>query len=322
MNLVKLTGIASVVGLAGAATAFSRFRRELREIEAALEMGSDIVDTERGPIEFACEGRGPPVLMIHGAGGGYDQGLSVGREFFGPDYRVIAPSRFGYLRTPLPEDSSPAAQADAHEKLLDRLEIEDCVVAGVSAGAPSAIEMALRHPERVSALILFVPRAYDPEMIVGVQPSVPNQIVLRLMERASDFGYWLAMRLARSTLVRFLGVPPRLEEKAAQPDRQRVSDIMRSILPLSKRAAGIRADSATVLSEWPLERIKVPTLIVTAKDDLFQTLPGSSFTAERIEGAQLKVLETGGHLMLGGGDDVREAVADFLGRLQPVRRAA
>ena len=43
------------------------------------------------------------------------QGHSWHRDFRG------APSRFGYLRTPLPSDASPAAQADAHSCLLDAL---------------------------------------------------------------------------------------------------------------------------------------------------------------------------------------------------------
>jgi len=69
--------------------------------------------------------------------------------------RVIAMSRFGYLRTPMPADASAAAQADAHLCLLDALGIRRAAVMGGSAGAPSALQMAIRHPDRVSALILL-----------------------------------------------------------------------------------------------------------------------------------------------------------------------
>ena len=75
---------------------------------------------------------------------------------------MIAPSRFEYLGTPIPADTSPAAQADAHVALLSVLEIDKAVVVGVSAAARSAIELALPHPDRVSALILIVPGAYAP----------------------------------------------------------------------------------------------------------------------------------------------------------------
>jgi len=53
--------------------------------------------------------------------------------------RVIAMSRFGYLRTPRPADASPEAQADAHICLLDALGITKAVVMGVSAGGPPGL---------------------------------------------------------------------------------------------------------------------------------------------------------------------------------------
>ena len=75
---------------------------------------------------------------------------------------MIAVSRFGYLRTPLPEDASAAAQADAHACLLDALNIKRAAVLGTSAGGPSSLQFALRHPGRTAALVLLVPAAYAP----------------------------------------------------------------------------------------------------------------------------------------------------------------
>ncbi len=56
-------------------------------------------------------------------------------------------SRFGYLRTPMPADASAAAQTDAHMCLLDALGIRQAAIMGGSAGAPSALQMAIRHPD-------------------------------------------------------------------------------------------------------------------------------------------------------------------------------
>jgi len=85
-------------------------------------------------------------------------------------------------------------------------------------------------------------------------------------------------------------------------------------LPLSDRVRGIAVDSKTEISPWPLERISAPTLIVSAKDDLFGTLPGARFTAEHIKGAELEILESGGHLMLGQGAHVNSRINRFLDR--------
>lgn len=249
--------------------------------------------------------------MIHGAGGGYDQGLLVGRDF-GERFRIIAPSRFGYLGTPVPDDTSIRAQAEAHLALLDHLGIQNCIVAGVSAGGPSAIEFALRYPDRTSALILLVPRTYDPTQSIGPDKGTDSQLILRLVETSANFLFWLAMKVARPAVVRFLGVQPELEAKASIKDRARVSEVMRSILPLSQRVRGIAIDSRSTIKPLPLEQVRVPALVVSAEDDLYGTLPGAKYTAERIPGCELNILKNGGHLMLGQGGKVRELVRNFL----------
>jgi pimeloyl-ACP methyl ester carboxylesterase len=62
----------------------------------------------------------------------------------------------------------------------------------------------------------------------------------------------------------------------------------------------------------PLEKITTPTLIVTARDDLFNTLPAADFTASKIPGARLVVYEAGGHLLVGHEPEVRATIRDFL----------
>ena len=324
MRLPRPLGMASALGVAAGVATHSRYRREMRQIVAAVEAGGIIAETALGPIEYAERGDGEPLLLIHGAGGGYDQGLLIARDF-GEGLRIIAPSRFGYLRTPAPEDASPAAQAEAHAALLDFLGIDRCIVAGASAGAPSAIEFALRHPERAAALILLVPRTYHPTDPVGVDEQLTSQMILRLIERSADFLFWLAIGVARGAVVRFLGVPPRLEAAASPEERERVTQVMRSVLPLSRRVRGITVDSNAAVGPWPLEQMRVPTLIVSAEDDLFRTLPGARFTAEHLPDAKLKILESGGHLMVGKGEQVQRWIRDFLSQrrtVPPVDRSA
>ena len=311
MSPAKLIGMLSAAASAATLVSYARYRREIRSIRREVESGSTIAETAAGAVEYAEIGEGAPLLMIHGAGGGYDQGLLIARDF-GEGYRVIAPSRFGYLKTPVPEDASPAAQADAHAALLDFLGISRCILVGVSAGGPSAIEMALRHPDKVAALILLVPRTYDPTQSVGADQSFQSQAMLRLIESSADFLFWLAMRFARPAVVRFLGSPPEIEANAPPEDQQRVTEVMRSILPLSGRVRGIAVDSSIELSPRPLERVAAPVLVVSAKDDLWKTLPGARFTAGQIPGSELRVLESGGHLMIGREKQVTRWIREFL----------
>lgn len=117
------------------------YQRDIHQARERISAGSQIVETPCGPIEYAVAGSGPPVLVVHGAGGGYDQGLDFSRALVPSGLRVIPMSRFGYLHTPLPADASAAAQADAHACLLDALNISRAAVIGASAGAPSSMQL-------------------------------------------------------------------------------------------------------------------------------------------------------------------------------------
>lgn len=302
---------ATLLAAASMGAAFRRYRRDLASASARIRATRQFACGPGGPIEYAREGAGVPALVIHGAGGGFDQGLLLGEQLLGAGFDIIAPSRFGYLDTAVPLDASPAAQADAHAVLLDALGIEAAIVVGASAGAPSAIELALRHPQRIAALILLVPRAYSPG---GPDIHAPpeSRPMLDLVLAGADFPLWLAMRWARGAVVRFLGVPPAVERGASRAERRRVTRIMASLLPLARRLPGLRVDGDTPIGPQPIARITAPTLAIGARDDLYSTLPAAVYLARTIAGAELMVADEGGHLLVGQTETLRARVMAFL----------
>ena len=279
--------------------------------------GSQMLETSLGPIEYAEAGEGAPVLVIHGAGGGFDQGLEIGQDFVRSGFRVIAPSRFGYLRTPLPEDASAATQADAYAALLDALDISRCAIFGVSAGGPSTMQFAIRHPDRVAAMVLMVPAAYAPRVHVATpskRMAALTGIVMNLALR-SDFAFGLALRFAPRAMTRMiLGTPPELVTNADPAERARVQAVLEHILPVSRRRLGLLNDAAIIptLPRFALERVEAPTLIISAQDDLYQTFAGSRYSAEHIPNARFIGYETGGHLLVGHQHEVTAQIERFL----------
>jgi 2-hydroxy-6-oxonona-2,4-dienedioate hydrolase len=88
---------------------YARFHRDIRAVRGRVHnLGSQVIETGCGPIEYATFGEGDPVLVVHGIFGGFDQGLVIARGNVGERFRSIVPSRFEYLGTPLPDDASPA----------------------------------------------------------------------------------------------------------------------------------------------------------------------------------------------------------------------
>ncbi|MBV8543163.1 MAG: alpha/beta hydrolase [Acidobacteria bacterium] len=305
---------AATLATGTAALAYVAYRNDIDDARRRIETETQSIGYGDGSIEFAESGNGPAVLLIHGAGGGFDQGLELGRAFVGDRYRIVAPSRFGYLGTPLLADSSPEAQADAHLRLLDALQLDRVPVIGVSAGAPSAMQLCLAHPERCSALVLVVPMAWTPQREAASAPSPFFEAVLNAIA-ASDVLYWTATKVARMTLLKtILGTPVENYRNATANERRAVDRMLRSILPISRRAAGIWNDSvvSSNLTRYPLEDIRVPTLIVSAADDLYGTYESSFYTAEEIGGAMFVGFATGGHLLIGHQEEVQSQIRMFL----------
>lgn len=307
LALLFMTGCASLV---------PAYRHDLDAAQARISSGSRVADTRCGPIEYAIEGEGPSVLVIHGAGGGFDQGLIIGTPLAKAGYKVIAVSRFGYLRTPLPQDASPAAQADAYACLLDALDISRVVVLGASAGSPSALQFALRHPGRIKALVLLVPVVFTPKS--GGAPAATHpagESILLDTVLDSDFLIWLAPHLSRDTVEgMFLGTPPRVIERASPEEQARVATMIDQTLPLGPRRPGLLNDMQVMdhMPRYNLEEVTVPTLVMSAADDRFGTYDAALYTAVHIPKARFIGYTTGGHMMVGDEDDAVAAIAAFL----------
>jgi pimeloyl-ACP methyl ester carboxylesterase len=272
---------------------------------AAIPTGK--LETRLGTVEYAERGAGLAVLVGHGVLGCHADGVDGWwTRMLGEGYRVIAPARFGYFGSTLPENATPADQADAYALLLDHLGIDRAAVIGYSAGSASMLEFALRHPDRVVGLILACAR------LGGATPNPLLKPVLGVVYGSQRL-FWLYRRLLPSTYARMIGVP-----KGYRPTPEEAATI-RAVsglqFPLTPRRRGAIFDgfvSNLVADRFPFEELTVPTLIVSATDDPWARHPYAVEAAARIPGARLATIDRGGHLFLGHDAQVRAAIGAFL----------
>jgi len=119
------------------------------------DAGSNTVDTALGAVEYFEQGEGAPVLFVRGSPGGGDQGIAMSRFLVPQGFRAIAPSRPGYLGTPLTDSmATPDQQADLELALMDALGVEQFAVMCWSGGGPSTYRLAAKHGDRVTALVM------------------------------------------------------------------------------------------------------------------------------------------------------------------------
>ena len=309
-------GLVAGGGALGGTAAVNSYAAAMRQAEATIDPShSNLIDTRFGALEYAERGTGAPVLMVHGTGGGFDQGLMFAHGLVERGYRVIAPSRFGYLRSAMPEVPSSANQADAFIDLIDHLGIDKVAIAGGSAGALSAIEFAIRHPDRCAALLPIVPATYVPSRDAVTAENAPAGVAAAMQLLRSDFLFWAAIRTAPDLLIgTLLATDPALLQTVSPAEAARAKAILWSLLPVSRRADGMANDAHLAGHPAPaaLERIAAPVLAISVEDDRFGTALAARHIAATVKDSRLVLFPSGGHIWLGHDDDLTSQMDSFL----------
>ena len=302
---------AVVGGSAGLVSLARRYRRELAEADTRLAaVDRRVIETEFGALEYAEEGAGAPVLVSHGIFHGCDGGLLSVRDLT-HGHRIIAPSRFGYLGSALPPGATGATQADAFVALLDHLDLRTADVIAISAGTSAAIQLTLRHPDRVAHLVIS--SGNFPGSTTASAPPGWAKVFY------SDRAMWALKTFARPGFAKLMGVPDGFPRNATET--RAVDKMLASIFPVDRRTTGAIFDAYTTnpeITTYPLEALEVPTLIVHAEDDPLASYAAAVTASERIPNAVLVSLESGGHLQLGQTERVRTEVTSFLAEQAPV----
>lgn len=260
------------------------------------------VETHLGPVEVSSTGEGPAVLALHGGMGGWDQSELLARATLPDRFRVLSVSRPGYLGTPLASGSTPQDQADLYPALLDALGLHDVMVVAVSAGGPSALQFAERHPERCRGLILVsacTERLTPPEQVRGRLPLIRLFAAIPFLERI------MRWRLAKN--------PERAAARSiADPELRRKTLAHRQAGPLIKalqdsalhriaeRLPGTLNDMAQFekLDGAPLARITARVLAIHGTADRIVPFNHARSLGRRIAHVDIHAVVGGDHVAL------------------------
>lgn len=270
-------------------------RQAVRQAYKRLETyNAQTVALSYGDMTYVDKGSGETILVAHGISGGYDQAYDTAKDMR-TRYRVLAPSRFGYLGSDMPNDATPAAQANAYVELLDELGIEKAYILGTSAGGTVAIRFALDFPERTAGLILFcsaAPLTESPEKYLDYQ-GPPSFL-------CNSFGMWLIKPLF-------------------QPIMGMDSDTIYEMLPVNDRRDGMIMDASVTnpdmarnYDEYPIEDLQVPTIIFHARDDKLADYSAMEQASRRFPNCTFVSFESGGHLMVGHSAEIEAALSEFV----------
>ena len=119
-------------------------------------MASGVVEFDGGALAWESAGEGPDVVFLHPGlwdGRVWDEQFGV----FSRTYRVLRFDFRGYGRSSRPEPGRPYSHVEDLAAVMDAAGAERAALIGNSMGGKVAVDFALTHPARVSALVLATP---------------------------------------------------------------------------------------------------------------------------------------------------------------------
>lgn len=298
-----------------------------RQLLPGVQLNLQTAMTSQGLVEYDLYGtQGPVVLSIHGGFGGADQGRLFASWLQSYGFRILSPSRPGYMGTPLESGSTYDEQADLLVALLDYLKIDKVALLSYSAGSPVAYSLAARYPDRVWGLV----------SVDGVSRNDPGDSSASALQGAfmNSVGNRLVRIFANADPQAFLeGTLDETSYLTDEQKEQRTAYIMgnqnkqaffdallTTTFPYDQRTAGNDNDlkQTSSLQTIAFEEIKTPALIVHGTHDADVPFYHGVYAYEHIKGAQHYWMEQEDHLGFWLSPDAgkaQDAVADFLLRL-------
>jgi pimeloyl-ACP methyl ester carboxylesterase len=267
------------------------------QVEKAVPPRGRFIDVDGARIHYLDEGTGPPLLLVHGLSG---QMYNFTVSLLGKlrhDYRVVILDRPGNGYSTLPAKASVTISDHARiiGRLCQELKLGRALIVGHSLGGAIALALALNHPEQVAGLALLSPVTHRPER---VPPPFEGMIIASpLWRRIVAWTLATPLSIANRELVlaTLFGpepVAPDFAVKGGGLLNLRPS----SFITASAELMATQADLVEMPTRYKDLTVPVGILFGTGDRILDPAAQGKAL-ATKVEGAELELIEGGGHMI-------------------------
>jgi pimeloyl-ACP methyl ester carboxylesterase len=244
-------------------------------------------------LHVEIKGKGDPILCLHGHPGS-GRSMSVFTDRLSQNFKTFAPDLRGYGKSRAKKDFQMTDHLSDLINLLDRHQVDNCLLLGWSLGGILAIELVLKYPKRFSGLILIAsaarpwsshPKTTGIELLFTGIAAIVNSIKPGWQKNIDLFG--------KRSLFRYL-----VHQQTALPYRYLASAGVPAYFKTS--AAASRALSKALQAGYnrleDLPQIEIPSLILAGDRDQHITAESSQETAAKLKNCQWQCYPNTAHL--------------------------
>ncbi|MEM7554405.1 MAG: alpha/beta hydrolase [Cyanobacteria bacterium P01_A01_bin.84] len=234
-------------------------------------------------LNVDIKGEGFPILCLHGHPGS-SRSMEVFTNYLSQRFQTIAPDLRGYGKSPTRSNFDMTDHLQDLEELLDRNEVEKCLILGWSLGGILAMELALKLPQRVTGLILIAtaarPRGSHPR--ISWQDNFYTAIA-GLVNYIKPGWEWNIETFGKKSLFRYL-----IQQHTPSTYNYIAKYAVPAYLQTSNYATRALSNAiATGYNRVPdLEKIQVPALVMAATEDRHITMDSSRETCNYLSQGQ------------------------------------
>jgi 3-oxoadipate enol-lactonase len=251
-------------------------------------------------IYYEVHGSGEPLLLVMGQGSDH-HGWDLVRDDFAAKHMVIVYDHRGTGQSGKPTEppySTRGFAADAIT-LLDHLEIAKAHCYGISMGGRICQWLAIDYSDRLGAVVLG---CTTPGNAHGV--ARPPEVNAKMANRPTDPDEAMRFLAEQMVSAEWLGAHPEYQAQL----RRRAQN------PIPGFAQKLHYAASEGHDTWDqLPSIQSPVLVIHGTNDQINPTANAPLLAERIPGAELRLIEGGRHgYFIEFRDEASPAVLEFL----------
>lgn len=274
--------------------------------------GLNVFYREAGPADA------PTVLLLHGF-------PSAGHMFrdliphLAEHYRVIAPDLPGFGQSAMPDRDAFAytfdSIADVIDRFTEKLGLDHYAIYVFDYGAPTGFRLAVKHPERITAIITQNGNAYEEGLSDGwaplraywQDPSPANREALRSM-LAPETTVWQYTH----------GIP---DSASISPDGYSLDNHYLARPGAAEVQLDLMGDYQSNVALYPafhqyFRTHTPPLLAIWGKNDPFFLPAGAEAFRRDIPGADVRLLDTGHFALETHAEEIGAAIVEFLAKAE------